>query len=304
MARTIGVIGIGHVGVTTSFNIVTKGLADTLVIIDNKPGWAEAERLDLADSLGGLSTYTEIVANDYSRLRDADVVIFSGGDISVIQNGDRNSEIKSTKAAIDDAAPQLAASGFHGVLIDISNPCDVAVTYWQQQLNLNRNQIIGTGTALDTYRMRRAVAAAMHVNVADVRGFNLGEHGESQFTAWSTVRVNNDPITDLPDFNMKDLNEAARLGGWQIFSAKHYTNFGIATIACEMAGAVMSDAHRIFPCSSYDDDYGVSIGHPTMIGRGGVISHPAMRLTSDEVQKYAHSATTIKENLAKLQALG
>ncbi|KRM23446.1 L-lactate dehydrogenase [Schleiferilactobacillus harbinensis] len=303
MARTIGVIGIGHVGVTTSFNIVTKGLADTLLMIDTKPGWAEAERLDLQDSLGGLNTYTRIVANDYSLLRDADVVIFSGGDISVIKDGDRNSEIKTTKAAIDDAAPKLTAAGFHGVLIDISNPCDVAVTYWQEKLDLHRNQIIGTGTALDTYRMRRAVAEAMNVNVADVRGFNLGEHGESQFTAWSTVRVNNEPVKASPDFKEKDLAEAARLGGWQIFNAKHYTNFGIATIACEMALAVMSDAGRIFPCSSYDPQYGVSIGHPTMIGRAGVISNPPMHLTGDEVNQYAHSADTIKENLAKLHAL-
>lgn len=303
MARTIGVIGIGHVGVTTAFNIVTKGLADTLVMIDSKEGWAEAERADLKDSLGGLSTYTKLIANDYSALRDADVVIFSAGDISVIKDGDRNSEIKTTKAAIDDVAPKLAASGFHGVLIDVSNPCDVAVSYWQEKLDLGRNQIIGIGTALDTYRMRRAVAEAVRVNVADVRGYNMGEHGADQFTAWSSVRVNNKPIKDFPNVKLDEISEAARLGGWQIFKAKHYTSFGIATIACEIALAVCNDAHRIFPCSAYDPEFDIAIGHPTTIGRTGVIDNPPMGLSGDEVDAYAHAAETIKANLAKLHAL-
>lgn len=303
MARTIGIIGIGHVGITAAYTIVTKGLADKLVIIDSKPGLAEAERLDLADAQGGLNTYMTIVANDYAALKDADVVIFSGGNIGVLQSGDRNAEIATTKAAIDEAAPQLAASGFNGVLIDVSNPCDVATSYWQALLDLPDGQIIGTGTALDTYRMRRNVAAALDVNIADVTGYNMGEHGESQFTAWSTVRVQNRAITDFPDTDLEALAEAARLGGWQIFSAKKYTSFGIATIAVQIAMAVCNDANRIFTCSHRDDKYGIAIGRPAAIGRHGVVSVPPLDLPADEQARYDHSAATIQANLAKLMAI-
>ena len=269
MARTIGIIGIGHVGVTTAFNLVSKGIADRLVLIDQKADLAEGESYDLKDALGGLPTYTEIIVNDYDALKDADVVISAVGNIGAISNGDRIGETQTSKQALDDVAPKLKASGFHGVLLDITNPCDAVTSYWQYLLDLPKSQIIGTGTSLDTYRMRRAVAESLNVNVADVRGYNMGEHGESQFTAWSTVRVNNEPITDYAQVDYDQLADAARAGGWKIYQAKHYTSYGIATIATEMTQAIISDAKRIFPCANYDPEFGIAIGHPATIGKLG-----------------------------------
>lgn len=303
MSRTIGVIGLGHVGITTSFNILTKGIADTLVVIEKKEGLAEAESYDLKDALGGLSTYTKVIYNDYAALKDADVIVFAAGDISAILSGDRNSEIKTSKLAVDEVAPQLNASGFHGVLIDISNPCDVVTTYWQEKLDLPKTKIFGTGTALDTYRMRRSVAETLNVNVSDVRGYSIGEHGETQFPAWSTVRVNNVPIKDIDGVDYDGLSEAARLGGWKIFNVKHYTAFGIATIATELAQAVCNDAKRIFPVTCFDENYGFCIGHPAVVGREGILSNPPMTLTADEQQKYAKTAQSIKDTYDKLKAL-
>ncbi|MFD1486132.1 L-lactate dehydrogenase [Lacticaseibacillus baoqingensis] len=304
MTRTVGIIGIGHVGVTTAYTMVTKGLADRLILIDKQADRAAAEALDLADAQAGLPTFTQLIVNDYAALADAEVVIFAAGDISqVAAGGDRNGEIASTKLAIDEVAPQLAQSGFAGVLIDISNPCDVAVNYWQQLLGWKRQRILGTGTGLDTYRMRRAVAEKLGVNLADVRGYNLGEHGASQFTAWSTVYINSTAITAYGALDYAALAEASRQGGWQIFKTKHYTNYGIATIACEMAAAVISDARRVFPCACWDETAGISIGHPAMLGRAGVLSNPELALTAAEKTQYQHSAATIKANLATMQAL-
>ncbi|MCI1986916.1 MAG: L-lactate dehydrogenase [Lactobacillus sp.] len=304
MARTVGIIGIGHVGVTTAYTMVSKGLVDRLILIDKQAERAAAEALDLGDAQAGLNTSTQLVVNDYAALATADVVIFAAGDIrQVAAGGDRNGEIASTKAAIDDVAPQLVQSGFAGVLIDISNPCDVAVNYWQHLLAWPRQRIIGTGTGLDTYRMRRAVAEKLGLNLTDVHGYNLGEHGASQFTAWSTVFINSTPITAYPDLDFSALAEASRLGGWHIFKAKHYTNYGIATIACEMAAAVMSDARRVFPCACWDESVGVSIGHPAVIGRDGVLRQPALSLTAEEREQYQQSAATIKTNLETMQTL-
>lgn len=305
MSRHIGIIGLGHVGVTTAYTMVTKGLADTLTLIDTLPGRAEAEGLDLTDAFGGLPTTPRLLINDYASLKQADLVIFAAGDISQVgTGGDRNGETASTKKAIDEAAPQLVASGFNGVLLDISNPCDVAVNYWQQKLSLPREQIIGTGTGLDTYRMRRAVAAALDVNVASVHGYNLGEHGASQFTAWSTVFIDSTPIADFPNVAYDQLAEEARQGGVTIFMNKHYTCFGIATIACEMANAILADAHKVFPCACWDEAYGISIGHLATIGKLGVIDNPTLALTPEETALYAESAATIKVNLQTMNQSG
>lgn len=303
MSRTIGVIGLGHVGVTTSFNLLTKGLADKLVIFETKAGLAEGQAYDLRDALGGLDTYTEVVYNDYSQLKDADVVVFAAGDISGILGGDRNSEIATSKQAVDEVAPQLKDSGFHGILVDISNPCDVITSYWQEKLDFPKTRIFGTGTALDTYRMRRSVADELNVNVADVRGFSMGEHGEKQFAAWSTVRVNNQPILEMPGVDYAALAEDARLGGWKIFNAKHFTAYGIATIATEIVGTICSDAKRVFPVTCYDENLGFCIGHPAVVGRAGIIANPAMNLTAEEQQKYDEAAQSIRETYDKLKAL-
>lgn len=302
--RAVGIIGLGHVGVTTAYTMVTKGLADTLILIDQNVDRATAEQLDLADAQGGLSTYTKLLVNDYAALETANVVIFAAGDISQVgAGGNRNGETVSTKAAIDDVAPKLKASGFAGVLIDISNPCDVAVNYWQQKLGWPKHRILGTGTGLDTYRMRRAVAEALHVNVADVRGYNLGEHGASQFTAWSTVYVNSTPISAFAGLDHDQLAEASREGGFAIFKSKHYTNYGIATIACDMANAVLSDARRVFVCACWDDVQQISIGHLATVGATGIIDNPPLTLPADEQAKYLASADTIKHNLATMLRL-
>ena len=301
--RTVGIIGLGHVGVTTAYTMVTKGLADTLILIDENGERAQAERLDLADAQGGLSTYTKLLVNDYDALNTANVVIFAAGDISQVgAGGNRNGETVSTKKAIDDVVPKLQASGFAGVLIDISNPCDVAVNYWQQKLGWAKHRILGTGTGLDTYRMRRAVAETLNVNVADVRGYNLGEHGASQFTAWSTVYVNSTPIAEFADIDYDQLAETSREGGFAIFKSKHYTNYGIATIACDMASAVLSDARRVFPCACWDEAQQISIGHLATVGAVGIIDNPTLTLPVDEQVKYQASADTIKQNLATMNS--
>lgn len=301
--RTVGIIGLGHVGVTTAYTMVTKGLADTLILIDQDGERAQAEHLDLADAQGGLATYTKLLVNDYDALKTADVVIFAAGDISQVgAGGNRNGETVSTKKAIDDVAPKLQASGFAGVLIDISNPCDVAVNYWQQKLGWAKHRILGTGTGLDTYRMRRAVAETLNVNVADVRGYNLGEHGASQFTAWSTVYVNSTPIAEFSGIDYDQLAETSREGGFAIFKSKHYTNYGIATIACDMASAVLSDARRVFPCACWDDAQQISIGHLATVGATGIIDNPTLVLPEDEQAKYQTSADTIKHNLATMNS--
>jgi L-lactate dehydrogenase len=149
--------------------------------------------------------------------------------------------------------------------------------------------------------MRRAVADTLHVNVADVRGYNMGEHGESQFTAWSTVRVNNEPIAEYAKVDYDQLADDARAGGWKIYQAKHYTSYGIATIATEMTQAIISDAHRIFPCANYDPEFGIAIGHPAMIGKQGVIKTPTLKLTDEERAKYVHSAGIIKDTFEKMK---
>lgn len=302
--RTIGIIGLGHVGMTTAFNVVAQNLVDQLVLFETNTAKANAEFLDIKDALGAVpQQQTQIVMNDYSALKTADCVVFAAGQGDATDDGDRNSEIKTTKKAVDEVLPHLLSSGFHGVLINISNPCDVVTAYWQEKLTLPQNQVIGTGTMLDTNRMRRGVAEALHISVADVAGYNLGEHGESQFTAWSTVHLLNQNEQAVKDLDQAAVEKAARLGGWTIFDGKHYTSYGIAMTAVELIKAVMSDSHQIYALSYFDTAVQTYIGHLGKVGKHGIVEALDLTLTAAEQQKYQISAKIIRENLAKMKTL-
>ncbi|MCH4172058.1 MAG: L-lactate dehydrogenase [Lactobacillus sp.] len=301
--RSVGIIGLGHVGMTTAFNLVAQNVCDKLILIESNQVRADAEYLDLVDGQSAVTPTCQIIMNDYASLKKADVVIFAAGQGDSTDDGDRNSEMKTTKKAVDEVAPLLIASGFKGVLVNISNPCDVITAYWQAILPLPQNQVIGTGTMLDTNRMRRGLAQALGCNAADVQGFNMGEHGESQFTAWSTVALLNQDQAALETLDRVDLENKARAGGWTIYEGKHYTNYGIAMVALVLTRAILSDSGATFSLSYFDPAVGTYIGHPAKVGHQGIMAPVPVALTPTERAKYQASADYIQTNFEKLKLL-
>ena len=172
--RKVGVIGLGHVGSTVAYTLVTKGIADELVLIDSNEAKCTAEFYDLLDSLGRLDTYTKLSMNDYQALQDADVVITSFGDIKALaEGGNRFLEYSFNCRQAKQVGTALKEAGFHGILINISNPCDVITGLLQHYTGLSRQQVFGTGTFLDTARMQRAVSMALDQNPHNIAGYVL-----------------------------------------------------------------------------------------------------------------------------------
>ncbi|MFT8390852.1 MAG: L-lactate dehydrogenase [Sporolactobacillus sp.] len=300
--RKYGIIGIGHVGAAVAYTLVTKGIADELVIIDKNEGRARAEQLDLQDMQGRIETRTIIKINDYNELADADILFITAGNIHAYEEkqaqGNRWAEFEYTKEIVQDIAPKVKACGFHGVVIDTMNPCDAITHYFQENTGLSRQQVFATGTFLDTARMQKVVSDKFGCDPKNVTGYVYGEHGESQFSAWSTVQVNGRAITELAEqqnLNLVDLEEAARRGGWEVYTGKHYTNWAIATCAVKLSQAVLSDAHAAYICSCYSEKYGTYVGQPAIIGKNGVEEVLTLPLTDAEEAKFKHSANTIKE---------
>lgn len=295
--RKIGVIGLGHVGATVAYTIVTKGLADELVLIDTNQAKCTAEYYDLLDSLGRLDTFTHLTMQDYSALSDADIVITAFGDIKALaEGGDRFLEYHFNTTQAKAVGSALKAAGFNGIIINISNPCDVITGLLQHYSGLPHHQVFGTGTFLDTARMQRAVAQALQQNPHNIQGYVLGEHGESQFAAWSTILVQGEPITQLAEkysLHLADLDKAARDGGWLVFNGKKYTSYAIATCAVKLAQTVLSDAYLACPVSAYLEKYQCYVGYPAVIARSGVITLSPLTLTPQEQQQLDASATMI-----------
>ena len=296
--RKVGVIGLGHVGSTVAYTLVTKGIADELVLIDSNDAKCTAEFYDYMDSLPRLDTSTRILKQDYKDLADADVVVTSFGDISALaEGGNRFLEYEFNCKQAKKVGTALREVGFQGVLINISNPCDVIPGLLQYYTGLSRQQVFGTGTFLDTARMQRAVGMALNQNPHNISGYVLGEHGESQFTAWSTVTVQGKPIEQIAenaDLDLEELDKAARGGGWLVFNGKKYTCYAIATCAVKLVQAVFSNARLVCPASVYVSDFDCYVGYPAMITSAGAEMALPLELTAEEKEKLVGSAKMIK----------
>lgn len=296
--RKIGVIGLGHVGSTVAYTLISKGIADELVLIDSNNDKCTAEFYDFMDSLPRLETSTELKMQNYNDLADADVIVTAFGDIKALANGgNRFLEYEFNCKQAKKVGTALKDVGFKGVLINISNPCDVITGLLQHYVALNHQQVFGTGTFLDTARMQRAVGMALLQNPHNINGYVLGEHGESQFTAWSTVRVQDEPIEHIAESSSLDLTEldkAARDGGWLVFNGKKYTSYAIATCAVKLVQAVFSNARITCPASVYVDEFECYVGYPAIVGNAGAQMALSLKLTEAEKEKLVASARMIK----------
>ena len=302
MSNKIGIIGDGHVGSTVAQQLILTGLVDDLVMIDVNEAKVRADQLDFQDAMANLKHHTTITINDYSALKDADIVISAFGNIELEAGGERFAELNYNRERIGDIAEAIKKSGFNGILLAITNPVDAITNMYQELTGLPRKHVIGTGTLLDTARMKRAVGELMNVDPRSVEGFNLGEHGNSQFTAWSTVKVLEKPITEVAKakhLKLEDLNGEIKFGGQTVYKGKQYTNYGISAAVTRLVETIQSDAHTEMPVSNYQEKYGTYLSYPAIVGRDGIIQTVELTLTDEEEKKLQASAATIKEKANK-----
>lgn len=300
MTRKVAVIGMGHVGSTVAHYIVANGFADDLVLIDTNEGKVNADALDFKDAMANLLHHTNIYVNDYQQLKDTDVIVSALGDIKLQDNpnADRFAELPFTRQQVPAVAQKIKESGFNGKIVVITNPVDVITSIYQSVTGLPKEHVIGTGTLLDSARMKRAVADRLRVDPRSVTGYNLGEHGNSQFTAWSTVRVLDQPITELAKqkgLDLDELDQEAKMGGWTVFKGKKYTSYGVATAAVRLVNTILSDALTEMPVSNYRPEYDCYLSYPAVVGRDGIVEQAQLELTDEELKKLQTSADFIKE---------
>lgn len=305
MTRKVAIIGTGNVGAACAHYIVSSGFVDDLVMIDINEKKVQADALDFEDAMANLPFHTNIFVNDYSQLDDTDVIISAVGKIKLQDRvePDRFAELDYTSNAVTDVATKIKATKFDGKIVVISNPNDVMVSIYQEITGLPKAHVMGTGTLLDSARMKRAVGAALNVDPRSVQGYNLGEHGNSQFTAWSTVKVLDQSISQLAEkdgLDLDKLNDDIRMGGFTVFSGKKYTNYGISTAAVRLTLAILNDAYIELPVSNFREEYGVYLSYPAIVGRDGIVKQIQLDLPQEELDKLQYSADYIESKLPEV----
>ena len=302
MSRKVAIIGMGNVGAAVAHGLIAQGAFDDYVLIDTNEAKVKADALDFQDAAANLNHHANITVNSYEALADADIIISALGNIKLQDNpnADRFAELPFTSKEVIEVSKKIKEVGFKGILIAITNPVDVVTSLYQHYTGLPKERVIGTGTLLDTARMKRAVGVRFGVDPRSVYGYNLGEHGNSQFTAWSQVRVKGQPISKLTSEEvLEEIGTEAMKGGHTVFYGKKYTSYGIASAAIRLALAVISDAHEELPVTNYYAPLDTYLSYPALVGRSGIIEQLQLTLTEEEEAKLARSAQFIQEKFAE-----
>ena len=315
--RKIGIIGAGHVGSHGGYSLITQGLVEELVYIDVDKEKAVAQALDLQDSSTYLGRRVNVYAGNYSDIKDADILIVAAGPLPDMAAGqtDRQQTLGATVAILKDIIPQIKASGFNGIIVNISNPADVVTHYLQEKLNWNPKRILSTSTTLDSSRVRRAIAEETGYDQHSIYAYALGEHGESQFVPWSNVTVGGKPILELikeqPErfgkLNLDEIASRAKKAGWIILGGKGSTEFGIGASIANVVQAIFGGEDRILPVSTLlQGQYGQSgvyASVPCRVNNEGIAEVIELKLTAEEQAKFAQSCRTMDENYQKALSL-
>ena len=193
--RILGVIGLGHVGAHAAYALAVQGIADELILVDKNAQKLASEVQDLRDAAAYLPHRVTVRAGDFPDLGACDVIINSVGKIELLyQSHDRLTEMDYTVPAVRSYAQKIKDSGFDGVLINITNPCDIVTRELALGLGLPRGRVFGTGTGLDTSRLLSALARQTGIDHKSITCYMLGEHGNQQFAPWSCVSFRGMPL--------------------------------------------------------------------------------------------------------------
>ena len=312
--RTIGVIGMGHVGAHTAYALAVQGIADELILVDLKPEKLASEVQDLRDAAAYLPHRVTVRPGDCSDLGQCDVIVNCVGKIDLLRGGtDRVKEMEFTIPAVRSYAWKIKDSGFDGVLINITNPCDIVTRELALGLGLPRGRVFGTGTGLDTSRLLSALARQTGVDHKSITCYMMGEHGNQQFAPWSCVSFRGMPLDKWAEkderfrFDRAALQKEAIAGGWVTFSGKFCTEYGISTTAARMVSIVLHDEKAIMPasaelCGEYGEE-GLFVGVPCVIGAKGVEEVVELPLTDEERSTFHACCEGIRHNMEHLKEI-
>ena len=302
----VGIIGVGHVGAHVLQTIALQGLAEDIIIVDlpDKRVKAESERQDVLDCMEFLPHKVKIEIGEVEDLGDRDVIVNCVGDILALKGTHtRLTELTFNMKAIDSYAHRLRDSGFKGILVNISNPCDVVSKWFNDILALPKGHVIGTGTGLDTARLKLRLQEATGIDAKSITAYMLGEHGNDQFSAWSACSLGGLSLKDSKySFDLDKMEASAREGGWTTYNGKFCTEYAIAMTAAKLVRLIRFDEKAIVSVSAeLTGEYGESglyAGVPARIGRGGAEEVIELSLTDKEKERFHKCCDGIRNNLA------
>lgn len=304
------IIGSGNVGSATAFTFTLKGLGDEIGIIDVDEDRVQGDVLDLEDA-SVLCKQKKIFKASYEDCKDADIIIITAG-VNQKEGETRIDLLNRNITILKDIINNIVLSGFDGIIIMATNPVDIMAYAAYKLSGLPKNKIIGSGTVLDTLRLRKILSDLLNVSPASVHAYMMGEHGDSEFAIWSNAYISAIPLKEW--FYLKGISNQkevldiiehkVRTRAYDIINLKGATYYGIALSLSKIVEAILDDKNEILTVSSLLEgefkSHDVFTGVPAIISKDGVKEIIDLKLDDNEYADIHKSIKILKDQIEKI----
>ena len=296
MKNKVVLIGCGNVGMSYAYALLNQRTnVNELVLIDLDVRRIEGEVMDLNHCLAFSPSKIDIKVGDYSDCRDASIVVIAAG-ANQKPGETRMDLINKNSKIFKSIVTEVVNNGFSGIFVVATNPLDVMTYLTWIYSSFDANRVIGTGTILDTARLRYLIGERLSVNPKNVHAYVIGEHGDSEFVPWSNATVGLQPIKDfLTQEELDEISLEVKNSAYDIIDRKGATYYGIGMCLVRITNAILSDENSIITVSRYDLENDIFLGMPSVINRDGIKESVYVNLNSYEEEKLQHSVDVINE---------
>ena len=293
--RKIVLIGTGMVGMSYAYALLNQNLCDELVLIDINKKRAEGEAMDLNHGVAFSGGNMEIYAGEYTDCCNADLVVLTAG-LPQKEGQNRLDLLKENRKIFERILQSVLENGFHGIFLVATNPVDIMTRIVYEISDFPPEKVIGTGTALDTARLRYLLGEKFMIDPRNMHAYVMGEHGDSEFVPWSQAMMTTKPIFDLCGETegchfqeLLELEEEVRMAAYKIIEAKKATYYGIGMAMARITKAIFGNEYSVLTVSAHlQGEYGengIYIGIPCVVNRMGIQRIVELPLGSEEKQR-------------------
>ena len=308
--RKAAVIGCGFVGSASAFSLMNSGLFSEIVLIDADKDKAEGEAMDNSHGVP-FSRQMKIYAGSYDDVEDAAIIIITAG-ANQKPDETRIDLVHKNVQIFKSIIPEIAKRDFKGILLIVANPVDI-LTYVSLKLSgYEEHRVIGSGTVLDTARLKTRLGEHLQVDSKSVHAFIIGEHGDSEIAAWSSANVSGIPLDSFCEMRghfkhkeaTREIAEKVKNSAYEIIQKKRATYYGIAMAVKRICEVIIRDEKSILPVSSMmHGEYGIEdvvLSMPAIVGKNGLETKVPLKLNDEEQKALENSANTLKKILQDL----
>ncbi len=292
------IIGCGNVGMSYAYALLNqKTSVNELVLIDINVRKVEGEAMDLNHCLPFGPSKMNIKVGDYSDCSDATIICIAAGRNQ--EPGETRTDlIDKNKEVFKSIIDNVVKSGFKGIFLIATNPLDIMTYITWKYSGFDASKVIGSGTSLDTARLRYMIGDKLSINPKNVHAYVIGEHGDSELVPWSNATVGLQNVKDfLNDDELNKIMYDVKNAAYEIIDRKGSTCYGIGMCLVRITNAILNDENSIITVSSYDENNDVYVGGPTIINKNGIRERVYVNLTKFEEEKLQNSIDVIKNNI-------